>query len=175
MAGHRDVRINMRRVEPATASALIAKYTPYVQWIAGRTFGDTDDLVQVGRIAVIEAHLSWLGSGGASRKTWTRRVVRWRVAEAAQRARDDAQPDEDIDRYPNGLDPEEAYVRAHARESVGMLSHRQRNVIDARLRGHTFAEIRGMIGVSAQQAEQDEKIGFARLRTWANKDADVDW
>jgi len=172
----RDVRRGMGRISASTAQALLREYAAFLRWLADRLPGESDDLLQIGRVAVMEAYLSWDATQQASRRTWTRKVARWRMAEAAQRITSqsaDASPDQSlVDSAPNGLDPEGAYLRAFARESIGLLSHHQRNVLDAWLRGYTFREIGSQIGVSDTMAHRLKVQAIARLQRWADDDVE---
>lgn len=76
----------------AGAPAVLAKYEPLVQRIAGSMYPqaalghclDTDDLVAEGRVAVLEAVATYEGYG-SSEFSWVARRVRYRMLDAIRR------------------------------------------------------------------------------------------
>lgn len=168
----RDVRVDMSSCDEPTARRLLEEYTPLVQRMVGDFHGlDTDDLVAVGKIAVIEAHVTFRESRAIPRRSWTTTVIRWRMAVAVDRTlvlQRLETPLDDGDPITNGHhDPEKAFLREVLTELMGHLSPRHQAVLEGRLRGETMEEIGDMLGLGRSRVEQEEKAAWAVMRKLA--------
>jgi RNA polymerase sigma factor (sigma-70 family) len=92
----RQVRQDMRSVPPATARQILRDFEGLINHEARRCarmtrrdawFG-VEDYAAVGQIAAMEAFVLYRPECGAALKTWIRRMVQWRMREAARRVRD---------------------------------------------------------------------------------------
>lgn len=92
----RNVRVDMRDVSKPVVVALLEQFDDVVRFVAGKlakrarksAIIDGDDLVQVGRIALIEALITYRDDRGMAFRSWVSRVVHWRCQEALQVAVD---------------------------------------------------------------------------------------
>lgn len=92
----RNVRVDMKHVQKNVVERLLADYDEIVRFVAGKlakrarksAILDGDDLVQVGRIALIEALITFRDDRGMRFRSWVSRVVHWRCQEALQVATD---------------------------------------------------------------------------------------
>jgi RNA polymerase sigma factor (sigma-70 family) len=164
-----DVRrgADFGRIDPATAQRLIAAYLPVVRSVA-RLYptSERDDLESVGRVAILEAFLSF-NAQKSQESTWIRRVVHWRLAEAAQRLPEDSTATgraEVLDGHEIDHNPELGYMRALVLDNLRALTPRQSTVILAFMQGETFAEIGASLGISSQHAHVEYQTAIAQLR-----------
>jgi RNA polymerase sigma factor (sigma-70 family) len=167
--GARGVRIDMARCDEATARVLLQAHASLIDRMA-RDFpwGEAEELVAIGRIAVIEAHLSYQGARGVPMRSWITQVIRWRMSELGQRAavlRSSEVELDESDAITNGHhDPSLAFFRTRLLDLIDELSPRHQAVISGRLRGETFEQIADSLGLSRSRVEQDEKAAIQHLR-----------
>jgi RNA polymerase sigma factor (sigma-70 family) len=92
----RSVRLDMGAVTKQVVTVLLEEYEDVVRFVAAKlakrarksAILDADDLVQVGRIALIEALITFRDDRGMKFRSWVSRVVHWRCQEALQVAVD---------------------------------------------------------------------------------------
>jgi DNA-directed RNA polymerase specialized sigma24 family protein len=117
----------------------------------------------VGEDAMLEAFLSH-DVRQATERTWVKKLVLWRLAEAAGRQPGPAVSFGTDPPILNGVDPEAAFLRATAVRALSHLSIRQQQIVDGRMRGETFLEIGQQLGISDTLAHREAKAAFRILR-----------
>ena len=151
----------------AQARRLLATYGPAVRKVAALFPRlDRDEALAVGQDAVLEAYLSH-DPTQATEATWVRRLLHWRLAEAAARDPWDRHV-ESLDPDPqvlNGAGPEEAFFRASAVHNLGSLSVRHQMILDGRMRDETYREIGQSIGISTQLTQREGQKALRVLRS----------
>ena len=106
----------MTVVSPRVARALCEKYDEVVRMTVAKMAKrsrksqilDADDLLQIGRIALVEALLTFRDDRGMLFRSWASHVVLWRCKEALQAA---------VDPF-DGLAMQGDLKRAHARGEI---------------------------------------------------------
>jgi RNA polymerase sigma factor (sigma-70 family) len=164
-SARRDARLDMAAVDDATAKALLVTYMPVAGAFANLyPYAEREELLAAGRLAIIEAFITHKSSR-ANERTWVRKVLYWRIGEAAKRRPWESQHEcEDSETAPNGANPEEQFWRASVLSAVGSLSPRHQTIIDARMRGEKVQEIGDSLGISHQRVTQEEQRAFKLLR-----------
>lgn len=158
----------MAAVDDETAQRLLKAYMPIAGAFAGLyPNADRDELLAAGQIAIIEAYVKYRPDRGTKESTWVRRMLWWRIEEAAAR-----QPWErgaeslDVDpQVVNGANPEQQFWKATAVRAVARLSPRHQMIVDGRMKGETYEEIGVQLGLSLQRVEQEAKKAFGLLRS----------
>lgn len=125
---------------------------------------DKDDILQVGRFAVLEACLTYAPDRGSTLRTWVGLVVRWRMCELLERA---ARPvTEYVDhalamRRAAAVQVDEFEERMEYTEQLRLLAenfaqmpHRTRIILVNRLEGTTSEEIASSLGISVVREQQ---------------------
>lgn len=166
----RDVRADMSGIDAKTAQRLLTEYMPMVRAIARTYYIDQDELLTVGQIAIMEAFVSYKEDADASEKTWVRKVVRWRMKGAVWREMSATDPELFVqdEALTNGKhDPERNTLRNTLRSAAERLSPRHRTIIDARMRGETYAEIGESLGISTARVHKEAQRAYQELREWA--------
>lgn len=165
-------RINFKRIDEATANDLLAQYDQLIRITAkSRAYrADLDDLIAVGQTAVLEAHVTYRDDEDCTRDTWTRKVIKWRIAEEAGRYTEAllTNPD-DTERLLNGMSPAEQYDRAFAKEAIGVLDPREAAVMYCRLQGYSHTEIASQLGVSRHTVWRSEQKALKQLKVWVEE------
>ena len=161
------------RIDNATAKRLFGRYMGSVSAVAALYPAcERDDLLQLGRVAILEGYLSCkpeLSSEGH----WIRRVVYWRLTEAMNGSHWLQSEVESLGTDPqilNGANPEEQFWRATALTAVGVLGPRHRAIVDGRMRGETMEEIGDTLGLSPQRVHVESKKAFRILRNTLESD-----
>jgi RNA polymerase sigma factor (sigma-70 family) len=173
-------KISFNRLSEATTKDLLMRYGALVQAVASArirmSYGCcVEDLVSVGQIAILEAHVTYKPTLDCTQDTWTKRVVRWRIAEEAARYVERPLPKAtDTERMSNGLAPDKLYDRAFAREAIGVLDPRRAAILQCRLHGYTCEEIGTQLGISASRVSTEEHRALEQLRVWADDEDVVD-
>ena len=152
---------NLGAISDSEARRLLRQYLPIVRALRPlHPHLPDDELQAVGEDAILEAYLSHNGDR-ALESTWVRKVIHWRLAEAAV-----YQPPEHLepDQVINGHDPELAVIQATAVSLIARLSPRHQNIVDGRMRGETYEEIAEQIGISAARTHIEAHKAFRLLR-----------
>lgn len=155
---------NLGAISDTEARRLLQEYLPIVRAV-GPLYPHLSDaeLQAAGEDAICEAYLSHRADRALER-TWVRKVIHWRLAEAGTPAQDLESLGSDP-QILNGRDPELALLQATAVSLVARLSVRQQMVVDGRMRGETYEEIADQIGISPQRAHVEAKRAFSLLRS----------
>jgi RNA polymerase sigma factor (sigma-70 family) len=158
---------DFRQVDAVTAKRLLGLYMPCVRAVA-RLYPTSvrADLESVGSTAILEAFLSF-DAQKASEATWVRRVVHWRLAEAAQRQPHDSTLSgraEVIDGHEIDHNPELGYFRSLVLDHLRVLTPRQSTIILAFIQGDTFAQIGESLGISTQHTHVEYQSAIRTLR-----------
>jgi len=126
-----------------------------------------DELVCVGNVAVLEAHLTYDATAGAAEATWVRRIVHWRISAEVRQMRRGHALLGDADAFDDNIahDPEQGYLRHLVLDKLRWLTPRQSTILLARIvDGETFESIGQSLGVSTQQTHKDYQIAVQHLR-----------
>ncbi len=155
-------RRNLAGVDNATAKRLLDAYLP-VAYAIRPIFRRIDDATfrATSEDAILEAHLT-LKPDRASEGTWVRKLLFWRLSEVRTHS-----PETSLGTDPavlNGVDPEEAFLRATVVHMLGLLSVRQQQIVDGRMRGETYEELGSQLGISHARAHREGKRAFRILR-----------
>lgn len=161
----RDRRCDFSRVDAATARRLLASYRPVVRALCGLYSSDIrDDLLSIGDEAILEGFLS-LQPERATESGWIRRVIHWRLTEAARTAlcvpvtvslEDGSTAD--------NHDTEREVLQNLALRVVGLLSPRHQAIILGRLQAETLEEIAQSLGISTARTQVEERNALILLR-----------
>lgn len=176
--GHRDVRVDMHTVDAATAAVLLKRY--------GRMLGamvklypglERDEVLEIGRIAVIEAYLTH-DAERSTERTWVRKVVGWRLGDAAARdwhTRGEGAIDPNIEpsQVINGGNPEHQFLRTTAVRAIARLEPRHQIIVSGRMRGETYAEISATIGIATSLCHREGQRAYELLRSILEGTADA--
>ncbi len=160
----------MRTVDDATAKDLLKRYGSFLGAMTKAYPGlERDEVLEIGRIAVLEAHLTHVPER-SNESTWVRKVVGWRLQDAAARdwvARGEGliDPDAELGRLVNGANPEQQFWRATAVNTIAQLEPRHQMIVDGRMRGETWAEIASSIGISTAMCHREGQRAYNRLRS----------
>lgn len=151
-------------VDAATARRLLQAYLPMIRSL-GRLYPHLDAATVrgVGEDAMLEAYISY-DATQATERTWVKKLVLWRLSEAASRQPSSAASLGTDPAILNGVDPEAAFLRATAVRALSHLSIRQQQIVDGRMRGETFIEIGQQLGISDTLAHREAKAAFRILR-----------
>lgn len=185
MGAPRPIRAQMGALSDGEATALLARYGGSVTRFVRRKYGwlgsSVDDLVQVAKVAICEAHVTFRESRPMTAQSWTWRVVRWRVDEAAaleqqQRERGGIPDQEAITAaVANGRsDPDHAIERQIVLDGMAYLEARETTVVNARLRAETFQEIGARLGISHSVAHRAYNRAVRQLQEYAEHGAPED-
>lgn len=161
-----DVRVDMSSVSAAEARRLFEQYDGLVHVIASSFPAiEHDELIAAGRIGVMEAAAT-RDPKRLPERPWVTQVVRWRMLAVAARTRELADREAPIsDIATNGVhDPERAYQREALIGALARLDPRERVIIDSLLRGYTYEEISGQLGISRARVGQVAQRARVRLR-----------
>lgn len=186
---HRELRVPLGAVDDATARQLLATHRRLVLGVvrrflpvAQRAFHPIgpDELLAIGETAVLEAHLTYrpgdetkVSSPEVGLRLWTRRVVRWRIADAVSRAVVTEPPAETRAEEPlhaklNGHEQQTHVYRSELliwlKGAIGRLPIRQRIVVASLLRGETQAELASQLGLSPGRVCQLYREALETLR-----------
>ena len=112
--------------------------------------------------AILEAALTH-DAGRSQEGTWVRRVLRWRLDEAAVAAAQTRAADQLVE-VAAPIDPEHALLQASALQAVERLTPRHQAVIAARLEGDTFEELGQALSLSRPVAHRATQRALAELR-----------
>jgi DNA-directed RNA polymerase specialized sigma subunit len=166
---------DLGRIDGPTAARLIALYLPIVRAVLRLYPQSTwDDLEAVGRVAILEGHLSHDPTKGANEATWVRKVIHWRLsADAIVQPVDctltgRAEP---LGGHELDHNPELGYLKHQVLEALRELSPRHQTVVLARIEGETFDAIGQSLGISDQRAHTEYVAAVAHLRRLVNPDA----
>lgn len=136
---------------------------------------ETADLRAVAEIAVLEAKLTYRSARG-SLKTWTRRVIRWRLLELVSQRPE--VPLDEPESVLNGENPEEVLAALERRQwmegAIGELGPRRRVIIAATVRGETLNETGQTLGISRSRVCQERKTALIQLHERALEDGLAD-
>lgn len=132
-----------------------------VSRVAACCYGiEVDDLRSIAAMAVLEAHLTYAQGASASPKTWTRRVLRWRLDEAARRSERPETPTADMDAVLNGRSPERAMLTAERmiwlQSAVSTLPPRRAAIVVATLHGEKPGEIAETLGIKSASLQVEK-------------------
>lgn len=164
-------KLNFSSISEAIAEQLLKQHTVDIEVAASRYSKDRDDLISVGRIAVLEAHLTYTTGRNCSKEAWTKLVIRWRMGQEMGRIIESPIDPSTLVDIPNDHEPEELYARAFAREAIGRLDPREATVMWCRLRGFQVKEIAAQLGISTKAVWDSEKKALEILHRWAAKDS----
>lgn len=163
--------LDFSSISDAVAKRLLEKHATDID-VAARRYGrDHCEFVAIGRIAVLEAHLTYAEGRNCSQETWTKRIIRWRMDQEMKRIIDIPIDPSTLVDISNGYEPEELYARAFAREAIGRLDPREATVMWCRLRGFQVKEIASQLGISTKAVWDSEKKALEILHRWAAKDS----
>lgn len=156
---------SLSRIDNATAQRLLDRYLRIAGGMAS-AFPELehDEVLSVGRLAILEAYLSYDASRGCAESTWVRKTVWWRLLEASRAA---PPPAESLGTDPqrvNGASPEQQFWRATAVRAVARLSPRHQVLVSAWMAGETFTEAGATIGISGPLAHRETHKALAQLR-----------
>lgn len=180
MKPNRAVRVDLRGISNRTAKELLATYGSVIDHEARQRVGrllasgfgsDLADLRQVASIAVLEAALTYAGRT-CSPRTWTVKVVRWRLNEHVQAAFPAGEERLALpELVANDGDQEAQVLRgeqlAWLEGALGRLPPRLGMVLTARLTGETQGEIGMTLGVTTERVRQNELAAREKLQQWA--------
>lgn len=147
------LNVDLASISDARARKLLKRYGGMAAALARLYRPGDDDILQIARIAVLEAFVLYKKEAGASFDVWIRRLVRWRVKEALPRYRLDEELDED-GHLANGRSDHERVLAelerdAWIREQVALIEDdRQRHIILMLLQGETYRQIASSLGLS---------------------------
>lgn len=113
--------------------------------------------------AVLEAALTH-DAARSTEGTWVRKVLAWRLDEAAMAAAE-ARAGDQLGEVAAPVDPEHALLQAVALQAVEQLSPRFQAVIAARLEGDTYDELGEALSLSRPHAFRQAKKALAVLRS----------
>lgn len=179
-AARRAVRLDLgtisgplaRQILEQSASAVeaeVRRLRPALKHTQGL---DADDLRSMGQIAALESYLTWDAAAGCALRTWTGKVIRWRLSEAIERAQSPERcsgstPPKALEQT---YDPSEGYDASERigwlETTVGTLAPRLRCIVAAKLRGESGSEVGRTLGVSQTliSVELDRALGTLRLQ-----------
>jgi len=177
----RLLRVDCSSVTPADARRWLREYGNAVIIVArsasrglSRTNLDFEDLLQIGRFAVLEAHLTYAPDNGATIRTWVGVVLRWRIGEYLQRA---TRPDGELldhvlaVQHQEVTEVDEFEARMDQREllrvlacNLALMDHRTRTIFFARLEGEGSVNVAGTLGISPCREQQIVAQSRALLR-----------
>jgi RNA polymerase sigma factor (sigma-70 family) len=160
----RAVNVDIGSIDDSTARQLLADASKLIRiTIAKHSMLDQDELLQVGRLAVLEAHMTFDDSRECSRETWRKRVLGWRINESVRAM--SVPIEEHVDSPTNGAhDPEMHTLRLELLEIMQKLPPREATILTLRLEGQTFEQIGASIGLTRGRVQQCEKHALAILR-----------
>lgn len=163
--------LDLGGIDSTTAERLLKTYLPVVYALAPLFPGlDSASLRAAGEDAILEAYVT-LDAERAQEGTWVRRVIHWRLTEAARLPWDYHAERFDPDpQAPNGIDPEEAFWRATCVSALGHLTTRQQMVVEGRMKGLTFEELGTQLGISHTVAHREAVRAFKALRDLLRSD-----
>jgi DNA-directed RNA polymerase specialized sigma subunit len=151
--------VDFGQLDETTAKQLIASYMPVVRALARMYPTHTrDDLVAVGRVAILEGYLSHEPDRSAQ-AWWIGRVVRWRLNAQAQREQRSNAGELHEEQLPA---PPMQAVPSHL--DLSALSANQRVVIQGRLADHTFRQIARNTGWSLRSVFRLYESACEKLR-----------
>lgn len=157
-------RRDLGSIDDATARRLLRAYLPIARALRpGFPRLDAATFRATAEDAILEAYLK-LDQSQASESTWVRKVLFWRLSEAAKRTPGPAQSLGTDPALLNGVDPEEAFWRTTVVHLLGHLSVRQQQIVDGRMRGETYEELGVQLGISHAMAHKEGKAAFRILR-----------
>lgn len=179
MGAARTVRVDLGAVDRETAQELLVSYDTVVQREAFRLRlvpapgVDREDLVAVGQIAVLEAHLSWNRHRNCTFVAWVKRIVQWRMRELVQMC---ANQEEELKADLAETNTPESRFIACEEESwfeaaVSRLTPRQGAIIAARLEGETMEQIASTLGIHYSRVSRDLQTAVTKLRRWVEREA----
>ena len=162
------------RISDAQAAELLERFMPAVRaYVARYTWVGADqleDLLQVGRLAVIEAVQQRPVDLGAAGPAWVDKMVRWRIGDEVRRyvraQRMSGHTDvETVQPPPSGrYDPELALLGELLIHGMGLLDPRERTIINARLRRETFQEAADRMSLSVASVHRTYQRAVRKLR-----------
>ena len=157
--------IDFARVDRVTAKRLLDTYMPIVGALVPiYPHVPKDDLLEAGRVAILEGFLRH--DHRSLERTWIRKFVHWRLAEAATPSEEDLDH-EHLGTDPqllNGADPEEQFWRATAVSAIAQLTPRQQIIVTGKMQGETYAEIAETLGISTSRTALEGKQALHRLK-----------
>jgi RNA polymerase sigma factor (sigma-70 family) len=131
---------------------------------------EREELLTVGKIAIMEAFCTYdQATAKGSERTWVRKTIRWRLNGASWREKSASDPEIFVrdEAKTNGRhDPEKANLKSEILAALERLPPRQRTILDGRLRGETYQEIAGTLGISHQRVQQEAQTAYTALREW---------
>lgn len=187
----RVARLDLRSVTSTSARDLLSACEPAIEAEVGRWSGllargrglDADDLRAVGRVAVLEASLTYQPDRGRTLRTWAGLVVHQRISEVAGAACALAEhevPAADPDGLLEGDEHVEAddvvdpQLEQDQRERLAWLARalaklppRRRAILAAKLRGESQREVGRTLGISDARTSQEVDAAVAELRALA--------
>lgn len=185
-------RGNLEDVAELDARAIVQKYEGLVRYIAKRVHipdgapFDREDLLSMGRVALLQAHVTFEAGRGVKFLTWAHRLVRQALLDAVRNVRERARVESDmgenfdLDHYDAGVVPqdvelvEQREVRwLRAKLANGLLTERERSIMRMRLSGATLSSIGEQHGVSREWIRLTEKHVTERLRQAAAQEGVV--
>ncbi len=161
----RAVNVDLGSIDDSTARRLLDDAHKLLRVaLAKYSMLDQDELLQVGRLAVLEAHLTFDGTRDCSWETWRKRVLGWRLAASARAL--SAPVEEPVEQPTNGMhDPEVHTFRLELLEVMQQLPPREATILTLRLEGQTFEQIGEAIGITRSRVQQCERHALVILRT----------
>lgn len=180
MDANRVIRVDLSAIDQETAEELLSSYRSIVNRAAFRLRRipipgiDREDLLAVGRIAVLEAYITWNRNGGSVFSTWVCQVVRWRMGEVVQKCA--RLNEETLTRDPAETNtPESRFLTAEDESwfetAVSELTPRQGAIIAARLDGETLAQIAATLGIHYSRVSRELQTAVYILQKRAKIEA----
>ncbi len=151
---------------PEPATTLLHRYEGLVRAQAGSYPNhDQDEIRNVGRLAVLEAHLCFDATRGTTQMQWVRHVVHAAMQRFAEQS-DRLVPRGRFEVYGDTADEvhELDELRQKLFEHMYVLTPRQQIIVQGRLQGDSFSEIGAAIGVSVQRTHIEYRNAIDRLR-----------
>lgn len=182
----RDDDRDMGTVDQATSARLLAEHEPFVLRLCQQDYHwhDQDELIQVGRIGIIQAHLAYDPKRSALLPAEEGAWIHWKVrrllatAAAGQIKQWEREPLEFRDDVPytNGIhNPELNQFRREMVQAALVggagLSPRHRTILSARARGHTMEQIGTRLGLTRQRVNHEHKKALRLLNEWAESNS----
>lgn len=141
------------REAPESEEEVLRRCDRLIAYFARKFRVETDDLTQIGRIALIEAHRAWQTKPHfAAFWTYARKAVLGEMLNHMTREAARAVKEAECGLAPAPFcSPDDAY---EAREHVSALGEREASVLEAYVAGHPVPEIAEQHGISRARAYQ---------------------
>lgn len=168
-------KINYATLTEREARELLLEYDDDVRGAARaaahRTGVPVDDLLSAGRLAVLEAAVTFDAAKGGRARTWVKRIIRWRVSEQVDGVLRRPTSVTNPAALPNGSNPEDAVGLFQLRRAVDRLTPRQQNIVHATFwEGETLREIAATLGISKSRVHTELKRALEILREEVDED-----